>query len=402
MFRTLTFLTLLLSTTAIHGQEVLTVPAPFATIQAAVDAAEDGDTIEISAGLYAPFAIDGLVNVSMVGKGKVAVVGGGSADALVTIDNSIAITLKNIDVVDGTGDGIVVTNGTNIRIEQSSIDELGGDAIRYLASSGGAVEKASIEDVGGSGIVIGTLGMAANGVLLRSNKIMRVGVDGIVVFGAGNTAEKNKIVEAGDTGMRVSGQSNTLVKNKVTNATTAAYVLTLSTEAELDRNTSSGALIGLVVEGLQNNIERQKIVKTDNFGATIDGLLNSMSRAKVTKPANDGILINGNNHTLTRNKVVAAGDDGFVCDGTQCNLIENVAIKSAEDGFDITSNDSLMFKNRASKSGDSGFEVSGEGNTFDSNKANGSASFDLQEIVSDENSNVFINNKFKTVNKFSI
>ena len=103
-----TLLVVLLSTSLISGQTTISVPDDYDTIQDAIDNAEDGDTIEVEAGLY-------VENVDF----------GGKTLALVGVDGAEETTILGVDETLGPDMRSVITlsggEGAGTRIEGFTI-----------------------------------------------------------------------------------------------------------------------------------------------------------------------------------------------------------------------------------------------------------------------------------------
>ena len=120
---------------AAHKQSDLCVghkPGCFTTIQAAVDAAHDGDTIAIGPGTYAgPVTIDVSVDVRGAGAGATTIQGGGP---VVTIGAELAsteptVSLSGVTITGGVNDSFpdpAVTQGGGVRIPQGSFPDRNG------------------------------------------------------------------------------------------------------------------------------------------------------------------------------------------------------------------------------------------------------------------------------------
>jgi hypothetical protein len=107
-------------------------PGCFATIQAAVDAAHDGDTITIAPGTYAGgITIDVSVDVQGAGAAKTTIEGGGP---VVTIGAEQAsteptVSLSGVTITGGLNDSFpdhAVTQGGGVRIPQGSFPDRNG------------------------------------------------------------------------------------------------------------------------------------------------------------------------------------------------------------------------------------------------------------------------------------
>jgi pectin methylesterase-like acyl-CoA thioesterase len=103
----------------------------FATIQAAVNAASNGDTVQIAAGTYQEqVTVNGLTNLTIEGAGQGQTIIQSpdytnlvsniqnpgefhtSTDALVGVENGASVTVKNL-TVDGNNQGVIYAVGAN-------------------------------------------------------------------------------------------------------------------------------------------------------------------------------------------------------------------------------------------------------------------------------------------------
>lgn len=111
-------------------ENILSVPAQFATIQAAVDASQPGDVIEVSSGFYNE-------QVSLTGRDSLIVRTTGSLDGVICkgflLKQSHHVTIKGF-VVDASGTnehGIVLMGGNNqnsdVTLEANAIKNAGND-----------------------------------------------------------------------------------------------------------------------------------------------------------------------------------------------------------------------------------------------------------------------------------
>ena len=121
-------LILALASTGFAG--VVVVPGDQPTIQAAVTAAADGDTIIVKGGKHAEnVVIDGRNNLTIIGKGGALIDPGGTGVGLV-ISNSTGISVSRIGIRNTGSYGIQVTDSTDVTVSRTVIGQTGDHGIR--------------------------------------------------------------------------------------------------------------------------------------------------------------------------------------------------------------------------------------------------------------------------------
>ena len=158
----------------------IAVPGDYIDIQAAIDAATDGDTIVVAVGTYSGFALRDMSNVTISGVSGVVIEGS------IVISSSSGCTLEGLQVTVADGDGIIVAGchsgltlsgltitgcegagivihpapstceGTaGISIVGSTVSNNGGNGITVLGATTIAITGNTIESNGSSGIFLG-------------------------------------------------------------------------------------------------------------------------------------------------------------------------------------------------------------------------------------------------------
>lgn len=158
------------------GRILLVGGGGFATVQAAADAARDGDTILIGAGTYSEqVVLDGLDDVTLIGKGAVTIQA--PADLVETARSSNDRELHAV---------VTVIDGTNVQLRNVDID---GDGRGNTIDEGGGAGSAQF-----------------NGVLYRnaSGALTDVDVTGVrSPYGTGTTADGFPVLKGGFGGVAV-------------------------------------------------------------------------------------------------------------------------------------------------------------------------------------------------------
>lgn len=157
----LLLLTALLATGAppASAKGVLHVPGDFATIQAAVDAASKGDTVQVAAGTYnEQVLIDGQSHIQL--KGKNATLQGSAAGIGIKVIDSDHIRIEGF-IVDGYNTGIVLDNTHHSRIHNVEIrfnDDVAsifsGNGLDLIGSNHNRITKVFAHHNGHNGITL--------------------------------------------------------------------------------------------------------------------------------------------------------------------------------------------------------------------------------------------------------
>ncbi len=161
----------------------LKVPADFATIQAAVDAAVPGDVIVVSKGVYAENVVVAVGGITL--QGKNAVIDGRYAGSCLSV----------------TGDGVTVT-GFTLANGGSGILFAGAAGAAAAAGSAGSAGDAGPED--GGGPAVGGLHCIGTGAVIAKNDVRACGGFGIRLDGSGDVTQ-NDVAGCTATGIEVNG-----------------------------------------------------------------------------------------------------------------------------------------------------------------------------------------------------
>ena len=157
----------------------------FDTIQDAIDAASDGDTINVAAGTYDGFKIEGKNSLIVQGSGNVIISGNPVIHTVDTNDYQVFV-----DVVDSTA---ITIDG--LTLDASSIGGTHFKAIYYSESSG-TIQNNTIQniDIGGQKSSAIWVSSTAD-ISILDNTIDEFGKGGIVVYGASSIQiEGNTII----------------------------------------------------------------------------------------------------------------------------------------------------------------------------------------------------------------
>jgi len=339
----------------------LSVPAPYPTIQLAVNAASPGDVVEIAGGTYFEHVnVTGKTDVTIQARGSdvVTVDASGVGYPLYVHGFSDRVRVRNLRLQNTSTYGVAIATTTNVRIENCEVSLVGADGVRALWNDGLLIKRCTILHPGGDGIYV-----YESGARLLKNTIVQPGSDGITMIGGANSAEQNAIEGCGASGIVVGDAADAtgpcLVFKNVVNDTTqeGIWVRTLATGCSV----------------MENRIKRAGYDGIQLDGASTGHMVfkNRISRASL-----QGLEISSDDNTAQKNKIKKAGVDGI--------MLYSSATQN------------MLQKNKVRKSLGDGIEVSGTNNTFMNNSASGSAFFDLRDNTP-VGANSYYDNSFLTV-----
>jgi len=229
--------------------------ADFTSIQAAVDAADDGDTIEVRSGTY-------VENVD-VGK-RITLRGEGASVVTVQAANS------NDHVFDVTADWV------NISWVKAYGATASGKAGIYV---GDGIAHSNISNNAASNNYYGIYLDRSNNNILTENTPSKNYMHGIRLAYSSNNTLLNNIVSS-DNGCAIllyASVDNRLINNDVSNSFQGIYMYTSSNDNLVSGNTASGnQLCGIYLEGNNNTITGNIASNNGDFGILLESSGNNI------------------------------------------------------------------------------------------------------------------------------
>jgi Right handed beta helix region len=387
-----------ISLTGAARADVLHVPKDFATIQAAIDAAQAGDEIVIAAGSYAEsLLIDGKSDLSLRGKGQVTLTGTpglsiqegadieverlrfeGSTGTGVAISGfSSGVTLLHCRVSDSDGTGIAVEQSDTILLEHVQVSGAGLDGLHATLTNFITVAHCTFTDVVNYGIDID----GGTGHLVEHVKVAGTGEDGISLAGTGvegSIVRKNKVSDVGLAGISVRGDGVLVENNRVLPPSTIGVWL-------LD-----GTCIA----------RKNRLIEPDFYGVDIFSGAHQVLDNRIVQPGETGIRVVGvagvPAQVLADNRVLKSVGNGILLgEGSDgCTLVDNRVAAPAGDGVFILAAGAQLVANRVTGAAEDGLHLEGGGSLVVGNRAKGSTAFDLNDTS--DNGNTYVDNDFGT------
>jgi hypothetical protein len=129
----------------------INVPADIPTIQQAIDAASNGDTINIAAGTYVgALTISGKI-LALAGAGSGStIIDGGTAHAI-SIEHSPGVSITNLTVQNGAK-GIYANNNSHVAINQIAVQNCTDRGVEIDTNSSGEIRDSTINNNGRDGL----------------------------------------------------------------------------------------------------------------------------------------------------------------------------------------------------------------------------------------------------------
>jgi parallel beta-helix repeat protein len=328
--------------TVASSADTLRVPADFATIQAAVDAAGPGDVIGVAKGSYdESVVISGKTQLTLRGKAKPAIEGG-NAEVPLTIQNSTGIIVDGFVLEDGFEDDLVIVGSSDVVIRRSELHG-GGDGIAVDDSTNVLLEKNRFEGQGGDGIDFHEDAGPVTNSRISKNRFERISGAAIDLEGSGHLVEKNRASHCGEG-------------------------------------------IHVAEDGTGNTIEKNTIEHTDDTGISVEGSQNVVVKNKLKQLGDDAISVRGDGNRVEKNKIEGPDDEALDVEGSDNQILSNFGKNAHGNGVEVGESDApgaatgnLFEHNKILSASENGFLVLDTGNTFRANQASKSGGFDLRD-----------------------
>lgn len=327
-----------LLTASLAGAARLRVPRDYSSIQSAVNAALQGDVVEISNGVYTE-------TIMVTGK--------------------LGVTLrarrgKRVIIIDAGGAGV---------------------GLRVMASTGIVLKNLVVRNASVNGFVI-----SADGTRMEGCRARNIGDNGIYLEADDCYITRCRASGCGRSGIQVLGDLNTLENNRVEQSD--RYGIMLGTGA-----TAAGDCLLMGNRVLGANWDTITISPSSRR-CTLLG--NTIRRTGL----DSGIIVGGTGHAIGSNRIVRTGAEGIICEGTGILISRNRIQRTGSIGIQLTDEvlDSTLCGNVIQRSATLGVnvEASARGNLLSCNRAKKSGEYDLYDhsIAGD---NTFSGNRFGTI-----
>lgn len=351
----LTGLVVLVASSAAFA-DVLRVPEDFATIQAAVNDAGEGDVIQISKGTYQErVVISGKTDLVIQGRGRVELDG-------------------------GSGAAITVSDSSQVTIERVSVTSNVSPALHLLRATDCVVQKCRIVDVPGRALLVG----AGGGHTITRNRFdgndgANIDLDSDATVNPTNCEITKNRIAGGFVGVEIQGTGHLVQKNKIAETEFAAIQSFQSADLQIERNSIKRVVgTGIRVRGPETRVIRNKIVICDGDGIYLHtGAASSRIERNTVKRTTDDALDTDDDPVddveIVRNKLIQPGDDGLDVHLTNSLVEHNKIVKADDDGIRVgeTTTTTTFNRNKTAKSGNGGlndFSEEGVGVTFTDNR----------------------------------
>jgi parallel beta-helix repeat protein len=323
-------------------------PADFQKIQEAIDAASDGDTISVRAGIYYEKVIVDK-SVSLVGEDRetTIVYGNGTQYAL-------SIWAQHVSLA-----GFAVTNATaGIRIETSNCTisnvKVFGTYVgiwtyesAYCVISDSLIINQTIhhgewEDFGGWGIFLESSWFYD----INRNIFENIESAGVAIMGVYVLVKNNTFNDTG-VGVIARARASTVVQNQIENSSWGIY-LSDSLDNSISGNSITNGDYAIEIDASSNNTVSGNSITNNEYGICLNSSsnYNSISGNNITNPYGTGISLDqSSENTLSQNNI-ANNTDGILLSYSSDNTISGNNITSNYDGiWLITSSNNTIYHN---------------------------------------------------------
>jgi len=346
------------------------VPADFKTIQAAVDAAADGDTIVVAKGKYKErVLISGRSGLTLQADGK-AVIDAGGVGIAAAAENAPNLVLDGFTVQRTGGAGIRLTNCAGAVVRNCTALKTTSFGIAVEGSDAVHVTNCIVTGAKDDGIEFGISGAAVTNSFVTGCTVTSCKFDGIIVNGGSNTIEGDTVKSCKDNGIELSRShfsNDCVIKDNVVVAPRYWGIYVLGNgDHVIDNHVTSSGSDSIEVNGVNHVISGNTLDKSKYSGIWGDAPGCTLDGNRVNSPKHSGIDMQGVNETVTNNVVAKSAFRGIEVNGTQGTYAGNT-VTSCRTGFFVDGTNNSFTGNSATKSKklDLDDESGGTSNSYD-------------------------------------
>lgn len=261
------------------------------SLQAAIDAASPGDSIEVSDGIYfeivdlnKPLTLRGIDT----GEGRPVLDAGGEGPAIII--SASGVIIEGLDVVNSSDSGILIHSDDNV-ISGVSANGNGYVGIRLEGANNNTVTDNDVNHNGAAGI-----GLEDS----RYNKILFNTARGNADTGieledsSENLIESNSISDSGNDGIELKGSKNNRILANYVTGNVDGLCLELDSDGNQvsHNNASYNDLSGIIVRSSRDNLIENNEMAKNREGIFLEGSSNTIVRSNNASYNVGGINLN--------------------------------------------------------------------------------------------------------------
>ncbi len=249
------------------------VPTDHPTIQQAIDAAAEGDTVVVEGGTFEEnVVIADRTRLKLVGRSDAAI--DGIADSTLTITGSSRIEVSDLRLVGGRRWPVVeILDSERVKIRRSKVTD-GGRGITVESSTKVTLADLTVKGPDWSCIHLGRFGNPVDGAVVKKSRIKDCGYHGIwMEAGEGSLIRDNKLRDIGSAkisdgvlgtaittkdGLGEGGREPRIVGNRISR--TKGPCIYVQDDSRIARNRASRCGdAGIEVDGVGNNLVENRV-----------------------------------------------------------------------------------------------------------------------------------------------